>query len=55
MNAYIIHYRKSDYDDNYLIEQPSLWRLLLWLVFHAHQCRAIHILKYYKQKEDLTK
>lgn len=55
MNAYIIRYRKSDYDDDYLIERPSLWRLLLWLVTHAHQCRAIHILKYYKQKEAQTK
>lgn len=55
MNAYIIRYRKSDYDDDYLIERPSLWRLLLWLVIHAHQCRAIHILKYYKQKEEQTK
>ena len=54
MNAYIIRYRKSDYDDDYLIERPSLWRLLLWLVTHA-QCRAIHILKYYKQKETSTK
>ena len=55
MNAYIIRYRKSDYADDYLIERPSLWRLLLWLVAHAHQCRAIHILKYYKQKEAQTK
>ena len=55
VNAYIIRYRKSDYDDDYLIERPSLWRLLLWLVTHAHQCRAIHILKYYKQKEAQTK
>ena len=55
MNAYIIRYRKSDYDDDYLIERPSLLRLLLWLVLHAHQCRAIHILKYYKQKETSTK
>ena len=56
MNAYLIRYRKSeDYDDDYLIERPSLWRLLLWLVAHAHQCRAIHILKYYKQKEERTK
>lgn len=55
MNAYIIRYRKSDYDDDYLIERPSLWRLLLWMVAHAHQCRAIHILKYYKQKEARAK
>ena len=48
MNAYIIRYRTSDYDDDYLIERPSLWRLLLWLVTHAHQCRAIHILRFVK-------
>lgn len=55
MNAYLIRYRKSDYEDDYLIERPSLWQLLLWMVAHAHQCRAIHILKYYKPKEALTK
>ena len=26
-----------------------------WLITHAHQCRAIHILKYYKHKEAQTK
>lgn len=50
MNSYLIRYRKSDYDDDYLIERSSLWRLLLWLITHDHQCRAIHILKYYKPK-----
>lgn len=55
MYTYLIRfYRSEDFDDN-LIELPSLWRLLLWLVTHAHQCRAIHILKYYKQKETQTK
>ena len=49
MNAYLIRYRKSDYDDDHLIVLLSLWRLLLWLITHAHQCRVIHILKYYKQ------
>lgn len=51
MNAYLIRYRKSDYDDDYLIERPSLWRLLLWLVLHAHNCRMIHILRFYKVPE----
>lgn len=55
MNAYLIRYRKKDHIEDHIIERPSLWRLLLWLVAHAHQCRAIHILKYYKQKEALTK
>lgn len=48
MNAYLIRYRKLDYEADYLIERPSLWRLLIWLVLHAYQCRAIHILKYCK-------
>ena len=49
MNSYLIRYRKSeDYDDDYLIERPSLWRLLLWLVTHAHSCRMIHILRFAK-------
>lgn len=48
MNAYLIRYRKSGYEADYLVERPSLCRLLLWLVLHAYQCRAIHILKYYK-------
>ena len=55
MNAYLIRYIMSDCEDDCLIERPSLLRLLLWLVTHAHQCRAIHILKYYKQKEERTK
>ena len=56
MNSYLIRYCKSeDYADDHLIERPSLWRLLLWLITHAHQCRAIHILKYYNPKEARTK
>ena len=46
MYAYIIRFsRAEEYDDN-LIELPSLWRLLLWLVFHAYSCRMIHILRF---------
>ena len=48
MNSYMVRYQTSEYVDDHLIELPSLWRLLLWLVLHAHQCRAIHIVKYYK-------
>lgn len=47
--SYLIRYSKIADPEDTLIELPSLWRLLLWLITHAHQCRAIHILKYYKQ------
>ena len=48
MYAYLVRFCRVEEADDFLIELPSLWRLLLWLVTHAHQCRAIHILKYYK-------
>lgn len=48
MYAYLIRFSRADeYGDN-LIELPSLWRLLLWLVLHAHTCRMIHILRFVK-------
>lgn len=55
MYAYLVRFFRVDESDDSLIELPSLWRLLLWLITHAHQCRSIHILKYYKQKEAHTK
>lgn len=48
MYAYLIRYSKSECVDDILIEMPSLWRLLLWLVLHANSCRMIHILRYVK-------
>lgn len=48
MYAYLIRFsRAGEYDDN-LIEGLSLWRLLLWLVRNAHNCRMIHILRFVK-------
>lgn len=48
MYAYLIRFsRAEEYCDN-LIELPSLWRLLLWLVRNAHSCRMIHILRFVK-------
>ena len=48
MYAYLIRFSRADeYGDN-LIELSSLWRLLLWLVLHAHTCRMIHILRFVK-------
>lgn len=48
MNSYMVQYQVSEYVDARLIELPSLWRLLLWLVLHAHSCRMIHILRFAK-------
>ncbi|MGM9660759.1 MAG: hypothetical protein ACI3WQ_09180 [Faecousia sp.] len=48
MNSYMVRYQISEYVDDHLIELPSLWRLLLWLIFHAHNCRVIHILRFVK-------
>lgn len=48
MYAYVIRYSKSECADDDLIEMPSFWRLLLWLVLHAHSCRLIHILRFVK-------
>lgn len=48
MNAYLVRFCRVEEADDCLIELPSLWRLLLWLVFHAHGCRMIHILRFVK-------
>lgn len=48
MYAYLIRYIKAESIDDCLIEMPSLWRLLLWLILHAHCCRTIHIQRYVK-------
>lgn len=48
MYAYLIRFCRAEESNDYLIELPSLCRLLLWLVLHAHSCRMIHILRFEK-------
>lgn len=48
MYTYLISFCRSEETDDNLIEMPSLWRLLLWLLLHAHSCRMIHILRFVK-------
>lgn len=48
MYAYLIRFCRVEEADDNLIELPSLWRLLLWLVLHAYSCRMIHILRFVK-------
>ena len=49
--SYLIRYSKIADPEDTLIELPSIWRLLLWLAWNAHKCRAIRILMFYS-KED---
>ncbi len=46
MYAYLVRFCRSEESDDNLIELPSIWRLLLWLVLNAHSCRMIHILRF---------
>lgn len=47
MYTYLITYRTGYYQE-YLVEMPSLWKLLLWVFRNAANCHSFHVSKAWK-------
>ncbi len=47
MYSYLIHYR-TGYNQEHLVEMPSLWKLLLWVLRNAANCHSFYVSKEWK-------
>ena len=47
MYSYLITYH-TGFNQEYLVEMPSLWKLLLWVLRNAPKCRSIFIQRRWK-------
>lgn len=43
MYSYLITYRANNQE--YLVEMPNLWKLVLWIFRNASKCYSIHIVR----------